>query len=68
MTVAELIALLQEQPQELPVYLVSDFYGEATPLEPHKVTILHIDPRKNRSQEPQDVTPDQPANALIIGW
>lgn len=68
MTVAELITILQDQPPELPVYCVSDFYEEAFPLEPHKVTILHIDPHKGQSQAPKTVTPDQPANALVIGW
>lgn len=68
MTVSELIAILQSQPPEFPVYCGSDFYGIATPLEPLEVKIYFMEPQTSYNQTPQTPTQSRPANALVIGW
>lgn len=67
MTIAELIARLQEMPPDLPVYIYSDEYGEAYRMEPQNVRIWHIDEQEH-SPSPQTITDEKPGNALLVNF
>lgn len=68
MTVAELIAKLQDAPQDLAVYCHSAKYRDTQPVADIGIGPYRLDHELNSTQFPQFPTADRPANAFIISW
>lgn len=67
MTVAELIAKLQQAPPDLVVYCSTEKYHDTYPVTDQVSGVYHLNPELNSQQKPQQPDPDHTANAYIIG-